>query len=217
MNKNILLTISLLLSINVFINSADLASTGDGGAPEGKSIESSDGVAAAEDQPAFQPKLLEETAAEKCSQLLFQAIAENDFEKIDKLLSSLIVNVFINIQNQHGGTALMFASDKGHTDIARLLIEGGANKDIQDRTGTTALMFASLQGHVATVRLLLEAGANKDMQTQRGTTALMSASYRGHADISRILLDSGANVDLQNSWRHTALEIANRRGHHEIS
>ncbi|KAK0065900.1 peroxisomal NADH pyrophosphatase NUDT12, partial [Biomphalaria pfeifferi] len=44
------------------------------------------------------------------------------------------------------GTALMFASYKGHIDIVRLLISSGASMDIVNSSGMTAQTIALLQG-----------------------------------------------------------------------
>jgi ankyrin repeat protein len=34
----------------------------------------------------------------------------------------------VNVQNNTGGTALKFASGRGHTEVAQLLIEAGAKE-----------------------------------------------------------------------------------------
>ena len=60
-------------------------------------------------------------------------------------------------------TALMRAFGHGHAEIARLLLEAGADKDLADNSGETALMLSSVLGHAEIARLLLEAGAGKDL------------------------------------------------------
>jgi ankyrin repeat protein len=46
--------------------------------------------------------------------------------------------------DEDGATPLMFASMRGHLNVAQLLIEKGANIDIQDKiSGWTALMQAT--------------------------------------------------------------------------
>ncbi|CAE7216287.1 ANKRD1 [Symbiodinium sp. KB8] len=69
--------------------------------------------------------------------------------------------------NEYGLAALHRASQCGHAEIVRLLVEAGAHKDMRDEQnscghGLTALMYASMNGHVEVVRLLVEAGADKD-------------------------------------------------------
>jgi ankyrin repeat protein len=61
--------------------------------------------------------------------------------------------------NRLGWTALLEAvilGDGGpvHTEIARLLVEAGANVDIADREGVTPLQHAKRRGYAAMVRIL---------------------------------------------------------------
>ncbi len=41
---------------------------------------------------------------------------------------------------QEGGTALMLATEKGHTDCVRLLVDGGADTDVQDQVCCASLL-----------------------------------------------------------------------------
>ena len=50
----------------------------------------------------------------------------------------------------------------GHTAVARVLIEMGADIDVKYRDGWTALHYAALNGHEAVVRHLLEVKADID-------------------------------------------------------
>ncbi|KAA1474948.1 hypothetical protein DENSPDRAFT_743586, partial [Dentipellis sp. KUC8613] len=55
--------------------------------------------------------------------------------------------------------ALMAASCKGHTEIAQILIQNGADVNIQGGEYGTALIAASFQGHIETVQILLQNSA----------------------------------------------------------
>ena len=57
-----------------------------------------------------------------------------------------------------GATALMAASQKGHLEVVRLLLEIGVDNGLDRNDGSTALFIASLNGHLEVVRLLLESG-----------------------------------------------------------
>ena len=63
--------------------------------------------------------------------------------------------------NSNGTTALVWAAGAGHIEVARLLLEAGADEDMASTFGATALRCAAEEGHVAVARLLLEAGADK--------------------------------------------------------
>ena len=60
----------------------------------------------------------------------------------------------------------MYASKKGHCDIARALCKNGAEIDMQDVNGTSALIYASKEGHCDVVQLLLDKGAGVDLQDE---------------------------------------------------
>lgn len=62
--------------------------------------------------------------------------------------------------NQAGQTALMWAISEEHPDIARVLVENGADIQARSSSGFTPLMFAARVGDIETARLLVTAGAN---------------------------------------------------------
>ena len=64
-----------------------------------------------------------------------------------------------DLSEEGGKTALMFARDRGHLEIARLLVEAGADKDKGDEFSKTALMFACDTGLLDIASLLVQAGA----------------------------------------------------------
>uniref|UniRef100_A0A3Q1FQR7 KN motif and ankyrin repeat domain-containing protein 4-like n=1 Tax=Acanthochromis polyacanthus TaxID=80966 RepID=A0A3Q1FQR7_9TELE len=60
-----------------------------------------------------------------------------------------------NIQDSQGTTALMFASERGHTHIARLLLERSqCDLSLTDKRGQTALSIAMQGSHTDTAALL---------------------------------------------------------------
>ena len=59
-----------------------------------------------------------------------------------------------------GRTPLHLASKQGELDVARYLVEAGANVNKKMEDGRTPLHFASEQGELDVARYLVEAGAN---------------------------------------------------------
>lgn len=68
-------------------------------------------------------------------------------------------------------TALHLACIRGFDDVARQLLDLGADLDLQDRAGNTALHFASAWGHLSLVQLLIERGCSLAVQNTEGSTA----------------------------------------------
>ena len=98
--------------------------------------------------------------------------------------------------DQGGLTPLLFAALTGDADIARLLIDGGANVDDAAAAGTTALAMAAMRGFSELVTLLVEKGANPDA-AGGGFTALHAAVLRGDVKMVDVLLAHRASVNVR--------------------
>ena len=140
-----------------------------------------------------------------------------DKEDFDRAFQLIDKGAKLGLQNKDGWTALMFAIDKGHSNVAQSLIDKGAGLDIQNKEGYTALMFAIDKGHSDVARSLIDEGAGLDLQNKDGWTALMFAIYKGHSDVARSLIDKGAKLDLQNKDCWMALMIAIDKGHSDVA
>jgi ankyrin repeat protein len=60
---------------------------------------------------------------------------------------------------------------KGYVEVAKLLLEAGADPNADQGGGTTPLMLASLFGRASIVRLLQERGANATARNRWGISA----------------------------------------------
>ncbi len=149
------------------------------------------------------------------------------------------VNAKENIEDQ---TALMWAASTRSPEIARLLIERGAN--VHDRSkliplpepfviqneqvfgsnyrptvhfprskgGFTPLMFAAREGDSETARLLLEAGANVNDDTEEEGSVLIVASASGHEKLAIFLLEKGANPNVKDGYGVAPIHYALHEG-----
>ena len=99
--------------------------------------------------------------------------------------------------NRFGGTALIPASERGHVETVRTLIEAGVAIDHVNRLGWTALLEAIILGdggkrHRQIVGLLIAAGANVNLADNEGVTPLRHARDRGFDEIAALLEKAGA-------------------------
>jgi ankyrin repeat protein len=102
------------------------------------------------------------------------------------------------ITNRFGGVAVIPASERGHVEVVRFLLEEtDIDVDHVNNLGWTALLEAILladgdAAHQEIVRLLLDAGADPELADRDGVTPLAHARERGQDAVVRILLDGGA-------------------------
>ncbi|SFD24178.1 ankyrin repeat domain-containing protein [Tropicimonas isoalkanivorans] len=116
------------------------------------------------------------------------------------------------------GTPLHAAVAEGHADIARLLIETGADVNaVSEINGKTALHLAAELGDFDTVRLLLENEADVAARDKTGLAAIHHATVAGHPAIVTALLNAGVEVDTREFAENmTPLMIASLVGDHEL-
>ena len=117
-----------------------------------------------------------------------------------------------NVAQGDGLTALHVAAQEGNLEIARLLLDAGANVEAKTRIGGyTPLHLASGSAHTAVVSALLGAGANIGaVTTTTGVTPLhLAAKAMNGEGAVRAMLESGAPVNAQESAAgQTALMFA---------
>ena len=113
-------------------------------------------------------------------------------------------------------TPLHLSTQKGHADIARILVERGTNVASQLQGVWTPLHEASCHGCLDIARFLVEHRANVIVQDQSGSTPLHEASSKGHLDIAWILVEHGANAAAQDQGGSTPLHEASWNGHHDV-
>lgn len=96
-------------------------------------------------------------------------------------------------------TPLQMAVRGGYLQMAKLLIEEGANVDAM--IIYTPLMIASEAGDIEMARLLIQSGASinmsnnfKDEEIRLPNTALMAAARNQHSEVVQLLIDSGADA-----------------------
>jgi ankyrin repeat protein len=127
---------------------------------------------------------------------LFQAIKNKDIQKAKRLLSE---GADANAKKKGilgDNTPLASAIFNGAPEIAKLLIEKGANVNLKDSmTGDTPLTDAAMQGYTEVVKLLLEKGADVHVKNVAGYTALMLAAIGGRNEIMKSLIEKGSNVN----------------------
>jgi len=114
------------------------------------------------------------------------------------------------------GSALDDAISQKRVDVARTLIEAGADVNEKKAYDQSLLMDAIGMGNPELVALLLDKGADPNAANTYRVTPLMVAAERGALDAARRLVAKGAKVNARTPGGGSALMNAVLRGYEEI-
>ena len=114
-------------------------------------------------------------------------------------------------------TPLHLASAYGHVEVARALIEHGADVTTVAVDKWTSLHVASRRGHMDIVRFLVEHGADVMACDTGGKTPLHVATRWGHADLTSFLIEQGTDPTIHDYGGGTPLHDASTYGYVELT
>jgi ankyrin repeat protein len=114
-------------------------------------------------------------------------------------------------------TVLHVAAESGQPEIAKLLIDNGANVNARDNRGRQPLLSASLAGSKEIVELLVSHGAEiNPTEKEPPSTPLLTAIGRGHYEVAKYLISKGADVLVISQSGYTALHAASASGNPQV-
>jgi Ankyrin repeats (3 copies) len=132
---------------------------------------------------------------------LHSAAYQREFEMVQVLLKYM---ADVNARDGYGETPLHFVSEDhsnrfggpdptlSASNVARLLLEHGADANAPRDDHSTPLHVAARYGRVEVVHVLLEHGANVTAEDKYGSTASQLASDMGHEEIAKLLSEHRA-------------------------
>lgn len=143
--------------------------------------------------------------------LLHRAVMEGNEETVASILQHRLCPP-VNAKNELGTTALHDASKYGKANIARFLIDKGADVHAKDRAGFTPLHRACSANYADVVTLLIKHGkADPQIRSPKtGWVALHEAAMKGNADCIKKLLQFFAPMMPRADDGQTPLDLASR-------
>jgi len=150
------------------------------------------------------------------------AVEADDVTRVQKALEE---GTDPNRQVEREGDTLLIDVCCRHSshsyEIAKLLLEHGANPNRKDDDGNTALMYAAdrdFTGKSKMPLLLLQHGADLNLKNNEGNTALLHAVGGGaNVETIQLLLQHGAKIGDVNKSGETAVDLAKRYNHKKIA
>lgn len=118
---------------------------------------------------------------------LHEAVVNTDLGEVRRLLQNGADINQLGSRRYGYGSALHLAVREGQLDIARLLIDWGAEVDVLDTKDFTPLHNAAWNGNLEMTRLLLEAGADIEASTYDGDTPLSLAQNNDQAQVAKFI------------------------------
>ncbi|MEV5965774.1 ankyrin repeat domain-containing protein [Kribbella sp. NPDC051952] len=104
----------------------------------------------------------------------------------------------LTLRNRYGGVSVIPASERGHVDYVRRVVQTGINVNHVNNLGWTALLEAVILGKGTQpwqdiVTILIAAGADVNLADADGVTPLQHAKSHGYDDIANVLRSAGAH------------------------
>jgi ankyrin repeat protein len=143
---------------------------------------------------------------------LWKAAKDGDLDQVKSLLPQQNINVnaqnsevptALTEKNYKGWTALHIASQLGHLEVVRYLVQDGkADVEMKEPDKWNALHLASCNGHLEVVRYLVQDGkADKMAKARNGWTALDLARLSRKDNVVKFLSDCINTVASANSYK----------------
>ncbi len=112
-----------------------------------------------------------------------------------------------NAVSPEGFTPLILAAYRGNNEVAKFLIDHGADVNFKSNMGTP-LMAAVVKSNLEITQYLLEHKADPNLADQNGTTALIYAAMFRNYEIAKLLVSHKANTETKDGQGKSAVDYA---------
>jgi ankyrin repeat protein len=124
---------------------------------------------------------------------MIKAVKSGNAARVSELLAE--EPSLLRVRDTDGSTPLHYAAWKGHPEVARLLLERGAEVSLQNDNGHwggTPLHAAAHANQRAIAELLIAHGADVNCRSSNGRTPLEETAIHNATAVARLLKQHGA-------------------------
>lgn len=145
---------------------------------------------------------------------MLQAVRNNNIDEVRTILKrGADVNDHMNDVITDDGirdevTVLHMAAYLGHADIAKYLLDHGANLHEVDFERKTPMHYAAEKGRIEIIKILMDYGADLHARDRYDRTPLHYATREGRLETTTFLVNQGANLRARNRYMYTPLHEA---------
>lgn len=148
----------------------------------------------------------------------YEAIVVGKTENVKGFLDQSVSEI-CNSRSKDGFSPLSLAAFFNRTEIAKLLVEHGADPNLAatNPSKVNALHSAVARENYELCLLFIEKGVHINATQTQNVTALHSAVHRGNLELTKLLVENGARLDSKMDNGDTPLSIAKKEGHAHIA
>lgn len=111
----------------------------------------------------------------------------------------------VDSRDRDGRTALLLATHADHVEVARILIDAGADVNAKNSIADSPYLYAAAEGRLEILAMTLARGADLGSTNRYGGTGLIPAAHHGHVEAVYMLLKTRIDIDHVNRLGWTAL------------
>lgn len=125
----------------------------------------------------------------------------------------------VNSTDSKGRTLLHYAVIENNFNIAKLLLDKGANSSHSDNNGWTPLHYAAQNYNAKLSELLIKYGADVNAKDEFGNTVIARATFasQGDGEVILLLLKNGADPKITNNRNVSAIDLAYKIGNFDVT
>jgi len=142
--------------------------------------------------------------------VLMDAVLENNYKKVKTALKD---GADANYRMSDLKLTPLMSIVGDNINIAKILLEHGANLNEISLFGYTPLIANSSIGNIKVVNLLLRKGCSLNNRNYCGMTALHFSCNEGYTNVTKSLINYGAKIDIQDDKGNTPLMLALLKNH----
>ena len=121
------------------------------------------------------------------NQKLIKAVVNNDTTFV---VSALKQGANVNITDAENRSLLLIATNHYYFEMAKILVQHGADVNQQANNMDSAFLYAGATGHTELLKLFIANGARFDIFNRYNGSALIPACERGHVETVRLLANT---------------------------